>query len=356
MAARRHWRFVVRDQYGFVIQNAQVFVYQPGTTTAFTGTAYDAASGGSPVTNPFTTNAYGEVEAWFDTAQVVDVLVTDNTNAAYRATGGPLALVDFTSFTEKDDIYVSASDQYPDTSLLPTSVGEVGDIAAGIVNPFTAVTGVAGATTEWADAGHVHPYTALTPGTPEKPRTAAGSGDDLEPARDDHIHGFASAPGKTAKQTKSTAAEENLHTHTVPANTLAAGSMFRISLKGYQTNGTTGVTWTFRVRWGGVAGTLVFSTAFATSTTAHTDYPHSQEWLLTVQSIGATCTITCSTSGVESMTTTTPQTEKFIRDVQAAAVTIDTTVNKDLVLTLELSTVTGAPQFEVDNVLIEQVA
>lgn len=150
MAARRHWRFVVRDQYGFVIQNAQVFVYQPGTTTAFTGTAYNAASGGSPVTNPFTTNAFGEVEAWFDTAQVVDVLVTDNTNTAYRAVGGVSDTLDFPSFTEKDDIYVSASDG-------ATAVGVVGDITA--IDPGDAAA--AGASGRYADAAHQHTNTGL---------------------------------------------------------------------------------------------------------------------------------------------------------------------------------------------------
>src|SRR5215216_4362831 len=102
MAARRHWRFLVRDQYGYLIQNASVFVYQPGTTTAFLGTAYTAASGGSTTTNPFTTNAQGEAEAWFDTEQTVDVLVTDNTDTAYRVSEGSGTPRSFTSFTEAD--------------------------------------------------------------------------------------------------------------------------------------------------------------------------------------------------------------------------------------------------------------
>jgi hypothetical protein len=158
LAARRHWRFVVRDQYGFVIQNAKVNVYLPGTTTVFAGTAYDAASGGSPVTNPFTTNAFGEVEAWFDTAQVVDVQVDDNSNLAYRAVGGVSDTQDFATFTEKDDIYVSASDQYPDDSLLPTGgVGAAGDITD--IDPGDATA--AGASGKWADAAHQHENTAV---------------------------------------------------------------------------------------------------------------------------------------------------------------------------------------------------
>lgn len=152
MAARRHWRFVVRDQYGYVIQNAQVFVYQPGTTTAFTGTAYDAASGGSPVTNPFVTNSQGEVEAWFDTAQVVDVLVTDNSNTAYRAVDGAAATVDFSSFTEKDDVYAAASD----TAISKATTTEIQDITAALQAE------AAGASNTWADGSHVHGHSALS--------------------------------------------------------------------------------------------------------------------------------------------------------------------------------------------------
>lgn len=108
--ARSHWRFVVRDQYGFVIQNAQVNVFQPGTSTAFTGSAFDAVSGGSTVTNPFTSNSQGEVEAWFDTPQVVDVQVTDNSDAAYRAVNGSSATISFTTFTESDEIFRVSTD------------------------------------------------------------------------------------------------------------------------------------------------------------------------------------------------------------------------------------------------------
>lgn len=151
MAARRHWRFVVRDQYGYVIQNAKVNVYLPGTSTVFAGTAYNAASGGGTVTNPFTTNAQGEVEAWFDTAQVVDVQVDDNTNTAYRAVGGASDLSDFSTFTEKDDIYASASD----TPLEKGTTTDLQDITAALQAE------VLGSSNRWADGAHVHGHTAF---------------------------------------------------------------------------------------------------------------------------------------------------------------------------------------------------
>jgi hypothetical protein len=151
MAARRHWRFTVRDQFGYVIQNARVFVYQPGTTTDFTGTCYNAASGGSPITNPFTSNSQGEVEGWFDTAQVVDVLVTSNSGTAYRA-AFPTVLAPFTSFTEKDDIYASASD----TPLEKGTTSDLADITAA------AQSEVLGTSNRWADGAHVHGHTAFS--------------------------------------------------------------------------------------------------------------------------------------------------------------------------------------------------
>ena len=158
MAARRHWRFVVRDQYGFVIQNAKVNVYLPGTTTVFAGTAYDAASGGSAVTNPFTTNAFGEVEAWFDTAQVVDVQVDDNSNLAYRAVGGPSSTVDFSTFTEKDDIYVSASDG----AAAVATTADMPDFTAALQAE------AAGSSGRYSDGGHQHGHAAFS-GNPHGP-------------------------------------------------------------------------------------------------------------------------------------------------------------------------------------------
>lgn len=351
MAARRHWRFTVRDQFGYAIQNAAVFVYQPGTTTTFTGTCYNAASGGSPITNPFTTNNQGEVEGWFDTAQVVDVLVTDNTDTAYRAVF-PTTPTPFTSFTEKDDIYVSASDQ------VSTDFGEAGDFAATLVNPFTAVTAVAGATGEYADAAHVHPYTALTPAAPDIPLSTASAGTSTNPARADHRHKFPAPVGKTSKFTSAQNTNEQvIHTsHTIPANSMTAGSMWRVSMYGYQTNSTTGMNWTFRVRWGTSGVVVGAAIVFASTTTPHTDNPVQLEFLMTVQSIGASGTATGSWFGSECFTTATANTPKLVLDVQTAAATIDTTASKVIELSMQLSATTGAPQLEVDNVIIEQVA
>lgn len=147
---RSHWRFVVRDQYGYAIQNAKVNVFQPGTSNAFTGSAFTADTGGSGVTNPLTTNATGEVEAWFDTPQKIDIQVDDNTDTAYRAVNGASATISFTTFTERGEIYRTGTD-------LPTEVGTSSDIVD--IDPGD--TTAAGSTGRWADAGHQHENTAL---------------------------------------------------------------------------------------------------------------------------------------------------------------------------------------------------
>jgi len=349
--ARRHWRFVVRDAYGYAIQNAKVNVYLPGTTTVFTGSAYAAASGGSPITNPFTTNAQGEVEAFFDTTQSVDVAVDDNTDTAYRAVDGAGAVLPFTPFTEVDEVHASPADD------LNPVVGVTGEVVAALVNPYTGVTGAAGAVGKYADVAHAHPFTALTPAAPSIPKTTPTAGTDTDPAREDHRHALQAYTGKTAKFTTTSDTNEQLvHVRTVAANDMTAGSMFRIVMKGYQTNSTTAITYNFRARWGGLAGTQLFNLTLVGTTTAHTDNPVHLEFLLTVQSIGATGTITCSVSGDECITTATANTPKLVLDAQAAAVTVDTTAAKDLALTVQMNLTTGTPNLEVDNVLIEQVA
>jgi hypothetical protein len=97
MTTRSMLRHNVADSAGNVIQNALVYVYETGTTTAVAD-MYAAASGGSPITT-LTSNAQGEVTAWFTTPRFVDLLVTDNTDAAYYPSASAVPL-NWTNFTE----------------------------------------------------------------------------------------------------------------------------------------------------------------------------------------------------------------------------------------------------------------
>lgn len=350
--ARCHWRFVVRGANGAAIQNAAVYVYQPDTTTAFTGSAYDAYTGGSAAANPFITNAQGEVEGWFDTAQRVDVLVTDNSDTAYYS--GTTSTISFTSFTERDNIRPAIAD-------VPTSVGEAGDVVATLVNPFTAVTGAAGATGEWADAAHVHPYSALTPDVPVLGRTTASAGTGTDPAREDHIHPISGGTMPVSQLALSNSTTETAAAYLpIAANSVAVGSTFKFYVPFYTTNSTTSRVLTWRVRWGangtpsgGVA--LGGSIAITGSTTAGTKDPGHIEGVVTIRTIGATGTAVADLRGFEALSVTTAV-PVYVYSVDTSAATIDTTTQKDLIISAAWGVADATVTLYVTDAAIWQVS
>lgn len=87
---------VVAEGNTFAIANALLHVYLPGTTSPVSG-MYLTEVGGSPVTT-LTTDTRGNLKAWFDDPQIVDLKVTDNSNAAYKV-GEPSTIEDFADFT-----------------------------------------------------------------------------------------------------------------------------------------------------------------------------------------------------------------------------------------------------------------
>jgi hypothetical protein len=106
--ARAHLKHIVREgSSSRVIQNAAVYVYQDGTTTDVGG-MWSAPTGGTALTNPLISNAQGEVEAWLDTAQRVDLKVTDNNDLAYYS--GTSQLLSFADFTEDVDALPAPAD------------------------------------------------------------------------------------------------------------------------------------------------------------------------------------------------------------------------------------------------------
>jgi hypothetical protein len=116
--ARAHLKHIVReDSSSRVIQNAAVYVYQDGTTTGVGG-MWSAPSGGSALSNPLISNAQGEVEAWLDVAQRVDLKVTDNSDTAKYA--GTAQLLSFADFTEDYDVYPHPDDMLGRTESLNT--------------------------------------------------------------------------------------------------------------------------------------------------------------------------------------------------------------------------------------------
>ncbi len=310
MATRIHFRYVVQDSAGSVIQNAKVFVYQPGTTTDFTGTAFNAKSGGGSIANGFTTNNQGEAEAWFDTPQSVDLKVTDNAGTAfYPAT--PSSPFAFTSVTEANWDLEPAREDSP---------------------------------------------TAIATAVPAVPRSvgAAGSSTLFEPG--DHIHPIGVGLGRTTQFTPvANLNEQVIHNITVPANTVAAGSVFHVKAKVYWTNSTTAASLTLRLKWGGTGGVLLVTSGTLTgTTTAHTDTPVTFDALVSFRTIGATGTAVGDADGFETITTTAA-TKTLWSSTITAAVTVDTTASKTLDLTGQIGTSNTGINYKVDNVTLEQV-
>ena len=105
---RSHLRFVVKDRAGNVLQNAAVFVYQPGTTVDV-DQMFSAKTAGDELDNPLISNAQGEVEAWLETAQSVDLRVTDNGATAYYPSD-PTTTKSWVEFVEAGEVYPSPED------------------------------------------------------------------------------------------------------------------------------------------------------------------------------------------------------------------------------------------------------
>lgn len=80
--ARIHFRATVRDQQGRAVADALARVYLKGTVTPVSD-MWNAAVAGAAITTLTSTTSQGELEGWFDTPKEIDVLLTDNSGAAY---------------------------------------------------------------------------------------------------------------------------------------------------------------------------------------------------------------------------------------------------------------------------------
>ena len=154
-----------------------------------------------------------------------------------------------------------------------------------------------------------------------------------------------------------TAVAEQAHiTYTVPANACVIGTTFRIHIAGNVDNGTTGITFTPRIRWGGVAGTQLLATpTFTASTTLNTNRAYSLDAGITIRTIGATGTAVAEMRYTERSTSTTGVETAHVDNSGATPITIDTTTNKDLVLSWTLSSITGTPHIRTFGGTVEVI-
>lgn len=141
-----------------------------------------------------------------------------------------------------------------------------------------------------------------------------------------------------------TATTETVHaTLTVLANSVSVGTTWRFYLWGNVDNNTTAITFTPRVRWGGTGGVELFNDPFTASTTINTNRHYALGCKATIRTVGATGTAVAEMVYMERSTSSTGAVTAHLDNSGTTAVTIDTTTNKDLVITWTLSATTGAP-------------
>jgi len=152
-----------------------------------------------------------------------------------------------------------------------------------------------------------------------------------------------------------TATAETAHAvYTVPANSVNIGTTFRITAWGDIDNGTTAITYTPRIRWGGTAGTQLLATpTIVSTTTALTNKTWKVHALVTIRTTGATGTAMAQSTLSNHTANTTGAYAADEASSGGTAVTIDTTANKDLDLTWTLSATTGTPHVRTYGAAIE---
>jgi hypothetical protein len=141
-----------------------------------------------------------------------------------------------------------------------------------------------------------------------------------------------------------TATAETAHvTLTILANSVSVGTTWRFYCWGNIDNGTTGITFTPRIKWGGTAGVEISLAPFTASTTANVNREFSLGGKMLIRTIGATGTAMGEMAYIERSTSTTGVETAHVENSGVTAVTIDTTAQKDLVLSWTLSATTGTP-------------
>lgn len=153
-----------------------------------------------------------------------------------------------------------------------------------------------------------------------------------------------------------TAATDTAHlTYTVPANVCTVGTTFRITAWGNMDNGTTAITFTPKIRWGGTGGSLMIAAPTVVSTTTvATVRSWRADAIVTIRSIGASGTAVADlvlhnhTSNLSADTVDEATTG-------ASGVTVDTTTNKDLVFVWAMNLTTGTPHVRTIGGIIEMV-
>jgi hypothetical protein len=157
-----------------------------------------------------------------------------------------------------------------------------------------------------------------------------------------------------------TAAETVIGLMTIPAADMAVGAIYRIRVRGIASVlSATTPTMIFRSRISGVAGTAIASSGTLTSSSGVTNKNFEVDLLVSCITTGAAGTI----RGVQMVTQTLTiagaapsAATQTIMDGASAAITVDTTVSRDLVITAQWGTANASNTLTAYIVAAERVA
>ncbi len=140
-----------------------------------------------------------------------------------------------------------------------------------------------------------------------------------------------------------------------PANQAAIGSTIRLRFWGRQTKtGIGSPSANFRLRFGGLTGTVLLSTSALANTTAQTNGPFFFDVEITFRTIGAAGTVWANAIIISGTTSTTLVPVSVALATTGigpiATVTVDTTALSDIALTVEYSANTAGNSVTIDQV------
>lgn len=212
----------------------------------------------------------------------------------------------------------------------------------------TKATAVIGTSVEPARADHKHDITTAVP-VSIGAANAEGSATSL--SRSDHIHAdnnplFSQTQTVTVglgSTSEAVLTGTGVGTVTLPANFFTVGKSIRISADG--TMNRAGGNVTIRVRLGGVAGTIILTTA------AHN--PNAGIWRLPPTIITCRTTGNASTGSVISNSYMIENLVLVAFTANATAILLDTTVSQNVALTAQWTNNNGANAYTVTNLVIE---
>lgn len=194
--ARAHFVTYIHDTEGRPIPGASVEVREPGTSTEISQTLYDADTPDmTTLTNPFTADADGKLEAFVDTPQVVDFFITKPgyDSVTLRGTFQQLTASTLTLEDGGSPMAQRPNIDFQDGFVLTDNAGATQteiDLDYATTTELANVTKAAeaaGTSPKVARGDHKHDITTAAAGA-SAPGASAAEGTATSLARSDHAH------------------------------------------------------------------------------------------------------------------------------------------------------------------------